>query len=473
MSSVELSTALAELNVVTADNLATQAATAGLATAAEVKSAVTGVSVVEQLPEKVALVGDSRFFLSHYVSGYNYLVKAYGPAHWLQRYSQGRIVCPKSLNFGVAGDTTTQILARLDAAIVEMQAEGAKLAFVLCGTNDLTSSVPDTMIRMNIKRIIRKLQQANIHVIAISESPRGGDTYGMGAANNQRLIDLHEWYEDTLPGLGVPVVNVWDEMVDSSTGYSAKDGVTQDGLHQNLVGAEIYGRNMWGKAQEFFQFDGLMIEDATVFNADSNPYGTLLTNSLFATSGGTIESSTSGTVLAESGSVVPANFTASGESVAGIATNWSMAADPDGYGNRLTVKISGTATAACTLTLSQVIDSADLVTGDVLRSVCMADTEGSGLAGVQLSHLVVASSWCTQCDGDILSGFNYPSQALTGLSLETPDLTMADDISSVTVRAQVQVAAGEVDATVTFYRLGSFKLNAPIVTEATDSTTSA
>ncbi|WP_434155712.1 hypothetical protein [Pseudomonas sp. JZ134] len=103
----------------------------------------------------------------------------------------------------------------------------------------------------------------------------------------------------------------------------------------------------------------------------------------------------------------------------------------------------------------------------------MADSKGTGLAAVQLSHSVVADAWSTQADSDLLANNNYPSQELKGLSLQTPDLTIDEKIQSVTTRLQLQIAKGDVDATVTFYRAGTFKLNAPIVVEATDSTQEA
>jgi len=407
-----------------------------------------------QLPSQVALLGDSRPFLSHYVSGKNSFTKLFGLAHWLQAYSQGRITCPQSLNFGVAGDTTAQILFRLETAVAGIVAAKARMVFLVCGTNDISSGFTPGRTRQNIKRIIRRLHAEGLVVIVISESPRGGTTYALSAEGNQRLVELHRWYESEMPKLGVPVANVWDEMVDPATGYSPRPGVTNDELHQNPTGAEIYGRKMWRAAEPYFPMDGLLVEDDLVYHATNNVGGSLITNSLFKAKQGQIDAS----ALATAGSVVPTGFSLSGETWAGLKVTSSLVSN-DEYGNKLVLRITGTATQAGTLALAQAIDVSALAVSDKVRSTCLVETEGKGMATVLLDHLVISGSWNSQADGDPQDTANpYPSQKLGPISRQTPDLVFASDITGLQVRLQVRVYPGPVDANVAVSRLGTFKV---------------
>lgn len=418
----------------------------------------------EHFPEYVGLFGDSRMAIGHYIGGSNVLYKAFGVPHWLQAYSRGRLSIPPSLNKGVSGDTTKQMLDRIDDAVSAFKAAGVKLVVFIGGTNDLSNpSTSLERVQENILRIIRRLHSERFKVVAISESPRGG-AYDMGQAQSAKLVALNRWYDDVLSKMGVPVANVFKEMVNPATGYTARPGVTYDELHQSAVGAEIYGRNIWGKVKHHFPLEGLIVRDGTPWNRSTNPYGSMISNGMFkSTTGGNFNAS----ARAVPGSTLPSDFLADGGNTTGLSTTWTLSPDPDGYGNQLTIGITGTAIEGAQILLVQGFDKSRFVVGDVMRATALVDHQGSGLNAVLLDFLMVntdaqgAVRYNSLADGDPYSlNTPYPEQLIKGLSRQTPDLAFATNQTSIMPRFIVGLKAGPVDVKVTIRRFGAFMVKA-------------
>lgn len=70
-------------------------------------------------------------------------------------------------NFGVSGDETSDILARLDGVI----ATKPKLVFLLAGTNDVIGGRPTAEIAANVSEIVKRLQGNGVQVIVTSLPP--------------------------------------------------------------------------------------------------------------------------------------------------------------------------------------------------------------------------------------------------------------------------------------------------------------
>lgn len=111
------------------------------------------------------------------------------------------------LNRGVAGETSDQVLNRLETAVDEPLA-----VFLLIGTNDLTAAVPEDRIVANVRAILAGIEQRapGAPVVVQSVMPRTLPYRGEIGSLNRRYQDLvaaagpHVRYLDLWPALATP-----------------------------------------------------------------------------------------------------------------------------------------------------------------------------------------------------------------------------------------------------------------------------
>lgn len=77
------------------------------------------------------------------------------------------------LNYGVAGETTTGGLKRLEKVLQEVSAKNVELLLLLEGGNDIMRSVDKQTIFNNLSQMITLAKQHNIQVVLISVPRRG------------------------------------------------------------------------------------------------------------------------------------------------------------------------------------------------------------------------------------------------------------------------------------------------------------
>jgi lysophospholipase L1-like esterase len=93
------------------------------------------------------------------------------------------------LNRGIGGETSAQVLARLDTAI-----DSPRAVVLLVGTNDLTAGVPEDDIVANIRAILDGIEQRapGTPVLLQSVMPRTADFASEVRALNERCRRLSE-----------------------------------------------------------------------------------------------------------------------------------------------------------------------------------------------------------------------------------------------------------------------------------------
>lgn len=130
-------------------------------------------------------------------------------------------------NAGIAGNTTTQMLARIGTDVL---AYSPDVVLMLGGTNDLVSGMTNAQIAAtmsNLESMTRQMLQAGILPIIVTPPPKNA------AALESRKIQL--FYYALAQAYGVPLLDTYRLLVDPTTGnYQAS--LSGDGLHPNATG---------------------------------------------------------------------------------------------------------------------------------------------------------------------------------------------------------------------------------------------
>lgn len=410
---------------------------------------------------RVGLLGDSRCFLSHSGSNGNDFVKGYGIAHWIQVYSGGACVVPVGMNFGVAGDTTRQILARIATAVAAFKAGGVDLVVVMAGTNDRTGgNLQLGQTKRNLREIVRILREAGIDPVVVAETPRGNGSSSY-ELSTQALKDdhfaCHRWIRDEL-SKDCAVADVWDEWIDpaSGTNYYPLAKFVRDWIHPTKIGAQSLGRAIGRIVAEFVRALPDLLESPVQFSA-AEPLGSLSPNPTMTGTTGSI----AGNCNPTAGSVLATGWGAEASNMAGITTTWKKETDADNVEwQRLDIK--GTAGASAPeITAYAPVTLASLSDADKLKATGLVRSQGAGLSAVGLALLMVPS-FTQKLDGeDSDNSLPWPPEPLGPHTRETPVLQFLTSAnhSLIRVRLIVTTQPGKaVDATVWFTKPGAFKV---------------
>jgi lysophospholipase L1-like esterase len=131
-------------------------------------------------------------------------------------------------NAGIGGNTTAQMLARLDSDVLAYQ---PNYVVLMGGTNDLPGNGDGA--QANIAAIVRRLQDAGIGTVLCTIPPRNG------AAERQRQIAT---YNDALRRFAadrqLTLIDFFPQLVNGTSG-TWKPGLSDDGTHPNSSGARV------------------------------------------------------------------------------------------------------------------------------------------------------------------------------------------------------------------------------------------
>lgn len=157
-----------------------------------------------------------------------------GMTFWVPFLTRQRFVSPQELNFGVSGQNSAQILARVDQVI----ASGAGVCVYLGGTNDLGGSIATT--KANLAATFKALSDANVLIIAVSILPRtvsGGAQYGFINEINAWMAEQQAVYP------GFRFIDATFQFGDEwSVNMSPRTGYSYDGLHPMGIGMRNVAR---------------------------------------------------------------------------------------------------------------------------------------------------------------------------------------------------------------------------------------
>jgi lysophospholipase L1-like esterase len=141
--------------------------------------------------------------------------------------SDNKFYMPIDGNKGVSGNTTTDMVNRLGAAL----ALNPAVAIVLGGTNDLGTSATSETIINNLRRLHNGFIAVRARVIAITIFPRFGAN-APTPANEIKRLEVNTWIRQQASD-NLIVIDAETLMNDAGYYY--------DGLHLNSVGAAIMG----------------------------------------------------------------------------------------------------------------------------------------------------------------------------------------------------------------------------------------
>jgi lysophospholipase L1-like esterase len=143
-------------------------------------------------------------------------------------------------NAGVPGDTTAQMLARLNSDVFAYKPE---VLFIMGGTNDLGENISQTTIIANLRAIVVAANARGIRIDLMTIPP---DAYPDMAAKidslNAAIVKLGAAYKLIVLDIHTPL--------SSSTGvYVPK--YTSDGLHFTALGAQVVANTIYARIHRY------------------------------------------------------------------------------------------------------------------------------------------------------------------------------------------------------------------------------
>lgn len=388
-------------------------------------------------PATVVLFGDSRTADCHYSTATAQNSTNMDWFGWGNSARSGGPVLDVLANAGVAGNTTTQMLARIQSDAIDL-APGYLTLWG--GTNDSWGSISDVAASAGrMEDMVDLALEAGIYVFLISETVANskGTTFPKHVAHYNDL--LRAVAEDR------PGVEFWDFnslVVDptSAFGYN-RSTMLRDGVHLGPFGASTLGRRVVAPALERIQGD---LASLVASQADSRAVNDDAKN---VVSNGLMQGSTGVPGAGHTGTL-PDYWTSSGN-VAAL----SVTSRADGVGNDITFDLAATSTNSAFLIRN--LNTAHIVAGQYATiEASLGIDEAVDIASASLTALLTIGGTSYRF------GIGYPTQATAaGDSLATgeyvlrsrPFLIPAGSVTGAEVQFRLGVSAATATATV---RLG-------------------
>lgn len=405
--------------------------------------------------DQIGIIGDSiTAQCSSSTSGH----ENYGYAFWMNFLSRQRFRFSHAWNFGVGGDTTTMILARLTTPL-----RSTPSTFVLlAGTNDRGSAAmtADQTIT-NLNDIISAFISVGKRVVLVPPLPRGDTTYTSNRLSGTQLANHMRVYRWCLEQAARPSVSVADPWIywavpGSATG-DATLGYTHDGLHPNTLGAFYIGQAIADVLETLRPEPQLFSMSNTDLKSADNLYGCINLNPTMQGTAGSVSTGGSGS-LADSysgtNSSGTTNITRTYSKVTSGGKTWQQCI------------FGGTPTG--TLSASDICRQISLHTsvaeGDIIELLADIEVDAgctnimSIQGGIQLTD---GSGTTTLWDGDrYTTGSLLPAVAFSGV-LRSPRITCTAGMTDLRARvasyidASVATAGTMRVASVTFRKVDS------------------
>lgn len=362
-----------------------------------------------------------------------------GFTDWAVSETGGLAAFPLALNKGIDGNTTSQMLARLQTDVIANSNAFDVMVHFGTGNDRIKGMTLEQTIR-NLEYMYSALIKRGKIVIAIAETPVMGANVGLPAQQTANHFAVHNWYLNVAPGLGVVVVNPWDEMVDPASGsnFWPLGGLTGDGLHPTAAGARIIGRKVAEALKRLFTFPAVLPTANVAYDAALVPGGSLIPNSLLTGTNGVLGGGSNAT------GQLASSCTLLGSDLNGLAVAASKEAADFGFKQvlRITGMPSGTTP---TLTLEQPVDVSKLAVGQRLRAVAGWEfiSVNTSVLQVALQIVVVGASGTTVAQIGQNQELNHamPIGTIAG-TLVTQTLVLAEVPTSLKLRLSIIFKSG-------------------------------
>ena len=362
-----------------------------------------------------------------------------GFTDWAVSETGGLAVFPLALNKGIDGNTTSQMLARLQTDVIANSSAFDVMVHFGTGNDRIHGMSLDQTIR-NLEYFYAALLKRGKVVIAIAETPVIGANVGLPPQQTANHFAVHNWYLNVAPGLGVIVVNPWDEMVDPASGsnFWPKEGMTGDGLHPTPMGARIIGRKVGEALKRLFTYPAILPTSNVAFDAALVPGGSLIPNSLLTGTNGLLGDGSNAT------GQLASSCTLLGSDLNGLAVAASKEAADVGFKQvlRITGMPSGTTP---TLTFEQSVDVSKVAAGQRLRAVAGWEFISVNTSVLQIALQIVAVS----ASGTTIAQIGQNQELVNAMpigtiagTLVTQTLTIAEVPTSLKVRLSIICKSG-------------------------------
>lgn len=357
--------------------------------------------------------GDSRTIQGLIASAQNYTNRSY--VDWARLYSNQAFDAPGSLNFGVSGNTSTQMLARLSTVTAS---SGNFVPFMMPFPNDVGVISTATSIS-NGDAIIAGLVAARKKVVLIIGTPRTD----LAGQNLTDYLAVRDWARTQAGRFGVVMADAWDSLATSASGFTLADPtmVVADGIHLSVRGSRVLGQVVATAILTFTPTRDILPTDNTVWSSGPSLGVNLVTNSQMT-----------------GGATVATNWSVSNNAGGTAAVVSSKSTLAGGVYAAQQMVISGTPSGAGELffRLEQNLDTqvAAIASGNAAELGCAIEVD-SGAAGVRSVELFLATNINlidSQYDsGDVVAAYQLDGTAYSGVLrtlpytfLTTPSATM-------------------------------------------------
>jgi lysophospholipase L1-like esterase len=255
-----------------------------------------------------------------------------GYAPWAHLRSGNRCYVGSKPNFGVSGDTTTQLLARFS----DVTAVSPKVCCLLIGTNDLGLGITSTT-QSNIASMISQLRAIDCKIVLIKILPRGSTAVPMSAQSIADWESNNAWIASQAAS-DVKIVDTESLIGAMDAEHTMLDTMCQPSeiggtqLHLNSLGAYTVGGAVATAISEF-----VASGDDRATSDTTNP---IPTNGFFTGTSGNATNGTTGTVA--DGWTVSASASVSGGATL-VASKGTLS---EGVGASQIITASGTYTGS-------------------------------------------------------------------------------------------------------------------------------
>lgn len=345
---------------------------------------------------------------------------AIGFLDWAAVLSRQRVSFDASLNFGVAGQTSAQILARVGAVV----SAAPTFCTVLAGTNDTSLTAAQTIA--NLDAIYAALQQAGIIVIAIPITPRSTGT----TAQRLHMVQVNDWIRRrrfTLKNLHVLDAT----QIYGDSAWTPRANYASDGLHPTVLGAYRIGKALAALITTLIPCEpAIAVNSLDIFDATDNPRGNLASNGILSGTAGTFPAGFTG-ALAD-------NTFVNTNTLLGSSVVLSKSTLADGRVAQR-VQWSGSftgGTATFQLATNVASASTKVLTGDKVEAWVEIEAAAGAAAHVELAlYTVWAAGNNTALELQHTSADAPPDEAWSGI-LRTPAFVMPDAATTISLIVQ-------------------------------------
>lgn len=243
-------------------------------------------------PITVAVFGDSRTGNSTF-SGNPYRITQQGYLNWACILTRGRLrpLPIGEINFGVAGESSVQISARLSTVL----ASRAQAVILMGSVNDSSGQASaQTMVAL-----ARAIAGAGKLCIAVAEIPRDITGGGWTTARVSQHLAVRQALLDLQGERNILVADPWPAMADPATNGGPKAGMLYDSpaIHQSPTGGYWIGQAIADIVNRTMPEPALLpATNGDAYDATVAPGGCLNANPLMTGTTGTLSGGATGVV---------------------------------------------------------------------------------------------------------------------------------------------------------------------------------